>query len=181
MTPAVWQHIDAASRESKISLSLHSFWGMLYVEDAIASREQSICSLWNMRRTAITSSVQIRCCWRSLAQYTVCMACWGLRAAFICVVVQVRNDPRPPPTEYIVQTPRFLGSDYICAINTYNRGMAQDIIFDRVNLAQPHEYSWPAAPYHANIRKSTQHGKMEPCCCCCCFLHINRSGLNHTQ
>ena len=19
------------------------------------------------------------------------------------------------------------------------------------------------------------------CCCCCCFLHINRSGLNHTQ
>ena len=20
-----------------------------------------------------------------------------------------------------------------------------------------------------------------PVCCCCCFLHINRSGLNHTQ
>ena len=31
--------------------------------------------------------------------------------------------------------------------------MAQDIIFDRMELVQPHDYSWPAAPYHANIRK----------------------------
>ena len=29
--------------------------------------------------------------------------------------------------------------------------MAQDMIFDRVELAEPHEYSWLAAPYHANI------------------------------
>ena len=54
-----------------------------------------------------------------------------------------------------MQTPKFLGFDNICA--TYNRGMAQDIIFDRVELAQPHEYSWPTAPYHANIQKSLQH------------------------
>ena len=37
----------------------------------------------------------------------------------------------------------------------YNRGMAQDMIFNRVELAQPHEYSWQAAPYHANILIST--------------------------
>ena len=54
-----------------------------------------------------------------------------------------------------MQTPKFFGFDNICA--TYNRGMAQDIIFDRVELAQPHKYSWPTAPYHANIRKSLQH------------------------
>ena len=54
-----------------------------------------------------------------------------------------------------MQTPRFLGFDNICA--TYNRGIAQSMTFDRVELAQPHEYSWPAAPYHANIRKSLQH------------------------
>ena len=30
--------------------------------------------------------------------------------------------------------------------------MAQDMIFDGVELAQPHEYNWPAVPYHANIR-----------------------------
>ena len=29
-----------------------------------------------------------------------------------------------------------------------------------IELAQPHEYSWPAAPYHANIWKSIQHKKM---------------------
>ena len=38
---------------------------------------------------------------------------------------------------YNVQTPRFLGFDYIYA--TYNRRMAQDMIFDRVELAQPLE------------------------------------------
>ena len=27
------------------------------------------------------------------------------------------------------------------------------MIFDRVELAKPHEYGWPAAPYHANIRE----------------------------
>ena len=60
-----------------------------------------------------------------------------------------------------MQTPRFLGFEYICGINTYNRGMAQYMIFNRVELAQPHEYSWPAAPYHANIpvRKSIRHKK----------------------
>ena len=57
--------------------------------------------------------------------------------------------------------PRFLGFEYVCAINTYNRGMAQDMIFDLVGLAQPHEYSWPAAPYQANIRTSIQHKKNE--------------------
>ena len=37
--------------------------------------------------------------------------------------------------------------------------MAHEMIFDRVELAQPHEYSWPAAPVHANIpvRKSIHH------------------------
>ena len=58
-----------------------------------------------------------------------------------------------------VQTPIFLGFDYTCA--TYNRGMAQDMNFDRVELAQAHEYSWPTTPYHANTRKSIQHKKME--------------------
>ena len=64
------------------------------------------------------------------------------------------------PVEYNVQTPRFLGFQYICA-TTYNRGMSQDMIFNRVELAQPDEYSWPAAPYHANIpvRKSIQYKK----------------------
>ena len=33
----------------------------------------------------------------------------------------------------------------------YNRGMAQDAIFDRVGLALLYEYSWPAAPHHANV------------------------------
>ena len=38
--------------------------------------------------------------------------------------------------------------------------MPQDVIFDRVGLAQPHEHSWPAAPYHASIlRNSIQHEK----------------------
>ena len=66
------------------------------------------------------------------------------------------------PVEYNVQTPRFLGFEYVCA--TYNRGVAQDMVFNRVELAQPHEYSWPAAPYHANIpvRKSIRHKKTEP-------------------
>ena len=64
--------------------------------------------------------------------------------------------------EYNVQTPGFLGFEYICA--TYNRVMAQDMIFDRVEHAQPHDYSWPAASYHANIpvRKSIQQKKVEP-------------------
>ena len=41
--------------------------------------------------------------------------------------------------------------------------MAQDMIANRVELAQPHEYSWLAAPYHANIlvRKSIRHKKMD--------------------
>ena len=54
-----------------------------------------------------------------------------------------------------MQTPRFLGFDYICA--TYNLSMAQDMIFDRVELAQAHEYSWPAAPYHANMPSAEEH------------------------
>ena len=38
---------------------------------------------------------------------------------------------------------------------------AEDMIFDRgVELAQPHEYSWRATPYDANIRKSIQHNKL---------------------
>ena len=36
------EHIDAASRESKVSISWHSFWWLLDVEDAIVAREH-IC------------------------------------------------------------------------------------------------------------------------------------------
>ena len=42
--------------------------GLLDVEDAIVSREH-MRSLCNVHRTAVTSSVHIRCCWRPLAQY----------------------------------------------------------------------------------------------------------------
>ena len=35
--------------------------------------------------------------------------------------------------------------------------MAQDAIFDRVGLAQPHQSRWPVAPYQTNIRNSPQH------------------------
>ena len=51
--------------------------GLLPVEDAIESENTSICSLYNVRRTA-TSSVQIKCCWRPLAQ-TVLFA-WHVAA-----------------------------------------------------------------------------------------------------
>ena len=51
------------------------------MEDVIVSREH-ISSLCNVRRAAVTSSVQIRCCGRPLAQ-SVCMARCGLRAAFV--------------------------------------------------------------------------------------------------
>ena len=52
---------------------------LLDEEDALVSRE-NICSLSNVRRTAVllTSSVQIRCCWRPLAQ-TVLFA-WHVAA-----------------------------------------------------------------------------------------------------
>ena len=65
---------------------------LLNAEDAIVSREHS-CSLCNVRRTAVTSSVQIRCCWRPLAQYCL----HGTLRPWSCirVVVQVRNDRRP--------------------------------------------------------------------------------------
>ena len=35
---------------------------------------------------------------------------------------------------------------------TYNRGMVLDMIFDRVELAQSHEFSCLAAPYYISIR-----------------------------
>ena len=38
--------------------------------------------------------------------------------------------------------------------------MAQDAIFDRVGLEQPHKCSWAAALFHTNMsKKSTQHKK----------------------
>ena len=38
--------------------------------------------------------------------------------------------------------------------------MAQDVIFDRVGLEQPHKCSWAAALFHTNMsKKSTQHKK----------------------
>ena len=57
VTAAAAQYIDAASRESKMSISWHS----LHVEDAIVAREH-ICSLCNVHRTAVMFSVQIICC-----------------------------------------------------------------------------------------------------------------------
>ena len=74
----------------KISVSWHSFWGLLHVEDAIVSREH-ICSFCNVRRTAvITSSGQIMWCWRLLAQYCL----HGPLRPSSCIrgLVQVRND-----------------------------------------------------------------------------------------
>ena len=52
-------------------------------------------------------------------------------------------------------------SCYMCD-HTY----IQDVIFDRVGIAQPHEGSWPAAPYRTvpfrimQTYKSTQHKKI---------------------
>ena len=38
--------------------------------------------------------------------------------------------------------------------------MAQDVIFDRVGLEQPHKCSWAAALFHTNMsKKSTRHKK----------------------
>ena len=65
--------------------------GMLDEEGAIVSREH-ICGVCNVRRAAITPSVQIvRCCWRPLAQYYLRGT---LRpSSYIHVVVQAaRND-----------------------------------------------------------------------------------------
>ena len=52
-----------------------------------------ICSLCHVRRTAVTFSLQVRCCWRPLAQYRL----HGTLRSSSCirVVVQVRNDRRP--------------------------------------------------------------------------------------
>ena len=56
--------------------------GLLDEEDAIVSREH-ICRFCNVRRAAITSSVQIiRCCWGRLHS-SVYMARCGLRGAFV--------------------------------------------------------------------------------------------------
>ena len=72
-----------------MSISWHSSWGLLDVEDAIVSREH-ICSFCNVRRTAVTSSVQVTCCWRSLLQWCL----HGTLRPSICIrlVVQVRNE-----------------------------------------------------------------------------------------
>ena len=49
---AVAQHIDAASRESRISISVGSrFLGLPDEKDAIVSREHIIDSICNVRRT----------------------------------------------------------------------------------------------------------------------------------
>ena len=41
--------------------------GLFIVKDATVSREH-VCSLCNVRCTAVTSSVQIICCWKPLTQ-----------------------------------------------------------------------------------------------------------------
>ena len=68
------------------------FLELLDVEDAKVSREH-ICSLCNVHRTPVTSSVHIRFCWRSLAQCClhVTLRPWSC----IRVVAQARNDRRP--------------------------------------------------------------------------------------
>ena len=64
-----WQHIDAASRKLRILISWRSFWRLLDEEDVIVF-EKHIYSLYGVRRTAVTSSVQVRCCSRrSLEQH----------------------------------------------------------------------------------------------------------------
>ena len=66
---------------------------LLDEEGATVSREL-ICSLCNVRRTAVTSSVRIiRCCKRPLAQY--CLHRTLRPSSCIRVVVQVQNDRRP--------------------------------------------------------------------------------------
>ena len=64
--------------------------GLLEEKDAIVSREH-ICSLSNVRRAAVTSSVSIiGCRWRSLAQY--CLHGTWRPSSCIRVVEQARND-----------------------------------------------------------------------------------------
>ena len=50
------------------NIGWYSFWGLLDLEDTFVSREH-ICSFCNVRRTAGSSSVQIRKCWRPFVQY----------------------------------------------------------------------------------------------------------------
>ena len=61
-----------------------------------------------------------------------------------------------------MQMPRFFGFEEMCA--TFIRGMAQDAMFDRVELAEPYfiEYSWSAVPLNRNIRKNIQNKEIEP-------------------
>ena len=62
-------------------------------EDAVVSRE-NICSLCNVRRAAVTSSVQIIiCCWRPPAQF--CLHYTLRPSSCIHVAVQAPNDWRP--------------------------------------------------------------------------------------
>ena len=64
--------------------------GLLDEKDAIVSREH-ICSLCNVRRAPVTSSIYIiRCRWRPLAQY--CLHGMLRPSSCIRVVVQARND-----------------------------------------------------------------------------------------
>ena len=44
----------------------------------------------------------------------------------------------------------------------HNRGMAQDMIFDRVELAQLHEYSWPSGSYHPFFGHHIQQSMDQP-------------------
>ena len=59
--------------------------GLLDVEGAIIFREHT-CSLYNVRRTAVTPSVQIKYQVHAVGSRlhsTICMARWGLRTAFV--------------------------------------------------------------------------------------------------
>ena len=68
VTAAVAAHRRHKQRIKNIN-QLALVLGLLDVEDAIVSREH-ICSLCSVRRTTEnTSSVQVRCCWRSPGQY----------------------------------------------------------------------------------------------------------------
>ena len=49
---------------------------------------------------------------------------------------------------------------------TYNRGVVQHVIFNRLGLAQPHEYSSKAAIYHANSSATSSNNLYRGRNCC---------------
>ena len=76
-----------------VPIALPSSEGFSMWKMQSCSENTYICSLSNVRRTAVTSSVQIICCWRPLAQY--CLHGTLRSSSCIRAVVQVQNDRRP--------------------------------------------------------------------------------------